>query len=514
MAQFAALKLRAVPVNVNYRYLDEELAYLLENAEAEVLVFHRSLAERVARVGAGAAPPRLPDRGGRRRAATCRARSSFESWSPAAAPLPRRSAGRRRRLHALHRRHDRHAQGRDVPPGRFTELLGGAPAPPAGPALARAARGLRRPRRVRLADEGGLPASVGGQPPHARHRDVARRLRRPLPWAARCTPWPRGTSTPTSCGPPWPGSAAPPSPSSATPSPGRMLEALDRAASGRQALRRRVAHASSTPRAPCSAPRSRAACCATSTPGSIDASARPRARSAPRWSTAARTPATARFVPNPGARCSPRTADEVAAGRGRGRPRSTRPALMIGYYKDPEKTRPHVAGGRRGQRYVVPGDWARVAADGTIVFLGRGSGCINTGGEKVFPEEVEEAVKALPRRSADCLVVGVPDERFGEVVGAVAAPEAGAPSRGGPGAGLAARPPGQLQGAQSAWCWWTRSAGCPTASPTTGGPARQVLNDGAAPTGPQGRRAGRRRPPRSPPGRCRAGTRWRRGRAR
>ena len=74
---------------------------------------------------------------------------------------------------------------------------------------------------------------------------------------------------------------------------------------------------------------------------------------------------------------------------------------------------------------MAAGDWARVDADGTILFLGRGSGCINSGGEKVYPEEVEEAVKAFPG-IADCLVAGVPDDRFGEVVGAVVSRRPGA----------------------------------------------------------------------------------------
>ena len=61
---------------------------------------------------------------------------------------------------------------------------------------------------------------------------------------------------------------------------------------------------------------------------------------------------------------------------------------------------------------------ARVEADGTVVVLGRGSGCINTGGEKVFPEEVEQALKSHPA-VMDALVAGVPDDRFGERVAAV-----------------------------------------------------------------------------------------------
>ena len=67
---------------------------------------------------------------------------------------------------------------------------------------------------------------------------------------------------------------------------------------------------------------------------------------------------------------------------------------------------------------ALSGDYATVEADGTITLLGRGSACINTGGEKVFPEEVEEAVKRHPL-VADCLVVGLPDERFGQRVVAV-----------------------------------------------------------------------------------------------
>jgi fatty-acyl-CoA synthase len=89
-----------------------------------------------------------------------------------------------------------------------------------------------------------------------------------------------------------------------------------------------------------------------------------------------------------------------------------RGATSLGYYKDAEKTAATVRT-VDGQRWMVPGDWATVEADGTITLLGRGSGSINTGGEKVFPEEVEEALKAHPA-VRDVVVVGVPDDRFGE----------------------------------------------------------------------------------------------------
>ncbi len=95
--------------------------------------------------------------------------------------------------------------------------------------------------------------------------------------------------------------------------------------------------------------------------------------------------------------------------------------IPLGYYKDPEKT----AATFRvidGIRYAIPGDYCRVDADGTIHLLGRGSVCINTGGEKVYPEEVEETIKLHPAVK-DAAVVGVPDERWGEAVTALVEPK-------------------------------------------------------------------------------------------
>jgi len=92
--------------------------------------------------------------------------------------------------------------------------------------------------------------------------------------------------------------------------------------------------------------------------------------------------------------------------------------VPLGYYKDPEKSA-RTFRTVNGVRYAFPGDFATVEVDGSITLLGRGSVCINSGGEKIFPEEVEEAVKRHPA-VYDCLVVGVPDEKFGEAVTAVA----------------------------------------------------------------------------------------------
>ncbi|MEV0703153.1 acyl-CoA synthetase [Saccharopolyspora sp. NPDC050389] len=97
--------------------------------------------------------------------------------------------------------------------------------------------------------------------------------------------------------------------------------------------------------------------------------------------------------------------------------------VPLGYYKDEEKSR-SVFVEIDGNRYVVPGDYARIEDDGTVTMLGRGSVSINTGGEKVFPEEVEAALKSHPD-VFDALVVGVPDERLGQRVAAVVQPRAG-----------------------------------------------------------------------------------------
>lgn len=97
--------------------------------------------------------------------------------------------------------------------------------------------------------------------------------------------------------------------------------------------------------------------------------------------------------------------------------------IPLGYYKDPDKTaRMFVE--VDGKRYVVPGDYMRIESDGTVTLLGRGSMCVNTGGEKVFVEEVEGALKSHPD-VFDALVIGVPDERLGQRVGAVVQPRPG-----------------------------------------------------------------------------------------
>ncbi len=123
---------------------------------------------------------------------------------------------------------------------------------------------------------------------------------------------------------------------------------------------------------------------------------------------------TAKFTPGANTKVFTEDGREVQPGSGEAGMVAAGGGVPIGYYKDEEKSR---ATFREvdGVRYSFPGDWARIEADGTLTLLGRGSNCINTAGEKVYPEEVEEAVKEH-EAVFDCLVVGVADEKFGQRV--------------------------------------------------------------------------------------------------
>lgn len=108
---------------------------------------------------------------------------------------------------------------------------------------------------------------------------------------------------------------------------------------------------------------------------------------------------------------------EVAPGSGEAGMIAKSGALPLGYYQDPEGTEetfPVI----NGVRYSLAGDWCRIEMDGSMTLLGRGNNCINTGGEKVFPEEVEEALKRAPG-IYDAAVLGMPDPRWGQAVTAV-----------------------------------------------------------------------------------------------
>ncbi|MGH9136984.1 MAG: AMP-binding protein [Acidimicrobiales bacterium] len=120
----------------------------------------------------------------------------------------------------------------------------------------------------------------------------------------------------------------------------------------------------------------------------------------------------------------PGTLEAIKPGSGQEGRVARRGHIPLGYHADPEKTAATFVE-RDGERWVLTGDVATVLDDGTLQLFGRGSTCINTGGEKVFPEEVEMTLVAHPD-VYDALVVGLPDARWGERVAAVVAPVAGA----------------------------------------------------------------------------------------
>jgi len=126
---------------------------------------------------------------------------------------------------------------------------------------------------------------------------------------------------------------------------------------------------------------------------------------------------TARFRLSPTSRVITEDGREIKPGSGEAGMLCNGGMVPIGYYKDEAKSA-ETFRTFDGVRYSVPGDYAILEEDGTITLLGRGSTCVNSGGEKIFPEEVEEAIKSFGA-VYDCLVVGVPDERFGQAVTAV-----------------------------------------------------------------------------------------------
>src|SRR3989442_6127013 len=132
---------------------------------------------------------------------------------------------------------------------------------------------------------------------------------------------------------------------------------------------------------------------------------------------------TAKFTLGENTRVISEDGSDIAPGSGDVGLLAVKGTVPVGYYKDPEKS---AATFREidGARYSIPGDYATVEADGTLRVLGRGSVCINTGGEKVFPEEVEEVIKRY-EPVLDAAVVGVPDEKWGEAITAIVVPKPG-----------------------------------------------------------------------------------------
>jgi acyl-CoA synthetase (AMP-forming)/AMP-acid ligase II len=420
--QFGGFKLRGVPVNVNYRYLDDELWYLLDNADAEAIVFHASLGDRVARVKDRLPKLKLfvevPDGGERGQVPGA---VDFEELIAAHEPMPRVERGE----DDIYMLYTGGTTG--MPKGVMytTSGITGGFVTLGYPLL-----GLEPPPDVngvgdvvKAAHEAGnvlvsipacplmhgtgmwlgsmIPLLAGGRVVTLQSRSldphellsVAERERATtivIVGDAFAKPLNRAIDEAIERGQPYDLSSIKMVISSGVMWTAEVKEAmLDRI------------------------PQAVLVDAIGSTEGSMGMNIT--MRGVPTQ--------TAKFTRNPTTKVFTEDGREVQPGSGEAGMVAAGGMVPIGYYKDPEKSA-RTFRTIDGVRYSFPGDWAIVEADGSITLLGRGSQCINTGGEKVFPEEVEEAVKRHPAVE-DCLVVGVPDDRFGERVVAVASLVAG-----------------------------------------------------------------------------------------
>jgi len=418
-ASFAAFKLRGVHVNVNYRYLEDELAYLLDNSDAEVVFFHGALGEHVAAVRA-----RLPglravvqvDDGSPQIEGALR----YEELVAGSEPMERipragddywflYTGGTTGMPKGVMWRHD----DLFAALGEALYVVLGEPVPrdPAavGAAVARFAELGRTPVHLPASPlmhgtggmtsmqamfTGGTVVTLVGRhfDPDELWRAVERErvTQMAIVGDAFCKPMVRALDEAVARGEPYDLSSL-----LLVISSGVMWSAPVKAAL--------MAH--------------HPVLCLDSL-GSSEGVGFANSTSAP-----GQEDETARFTIGPHTKVLTEDGEEVRPGSGERGMLALGGHIPAGYYKDPEKsaaTFREIA----GVRYSIPGDFATVEADGTITLLGRGSVSINSGGEKIYPEEVEEAVKALPGVH-DCLVVGVPDDRFGEAVAAVVAPDEG-----------------------------------------------------------------------------------------
>jgi fatty-acyl-CoA synthase len=418
-AFLAALKMRMVPFNINYRYVGSELAYLLDNADCEALVYHRSLAGVVGEVLPGLPLVKLAlevDDGegpGWERA------RPYETLVAATAPAPRIP----RQLDDYHLMYTGGTTG--LPKGVIchvapwttgltamyaTNVLGLTAAPSTVDELVATVQALRRKGIVPTV----MPAS-----PLMHTAGLANSLPFQL-LGGRCVTLPNRNFDPMEI---WRavtrervmcmiivGDAF------ARP----MLTALEDAQANGESLDLsclKIVVSSGVIWSQSAKEKMLEWIDATL----IDGVGATEGAMALQLSRRGQTGSASKFVPLAETRLFAEDGREIPQG-------SDEPGLIAaggavlpaGYYKDPEKTAKtfRVVDGKR---YAFIGDWGQWNPDGTLQLLGRGSACINTGGEKVYPEEVEHVIGAHPG-VADCLVIGLPDERFGQRVVALVAP--------------------------------------------------------------------------------------------
>jgi fatty-acyl-CoA synthase len=420
---FAAMKLRAVPVNVNYRYLADELRYLLENSDAEVLVYHGALAERVAAVRAPLSRLRL----------LIQVETADEDRVPLLA-----GAHAYEDLVARHDPAPRLERSGDDYVFLYTGGTTGLP------------KGVMWRHKALYAQLSASYMALGGPPP-ATLEEVAEAA---VKLDAIGQAGPGLAAAPLMHGMAWFSSMG------RLMIGGAVVSLTNRSFDGHEfwqnVQRHRVGAATIVGDAFArplvgaleEAERKHEPYDISSlqmiisggvmwTPaykqpfldrgvallvdglGSSEATG-----AAMMMSTKGQDLATARFQLNPGTRVLTEEGRDVVPGSGEvGVLAVSGDALPDGYYKDGDKT----AATFKivdGKRYAIPGDFARIEADGTVTLLGRGSVCINTGGEKVYPEEIEEVVKQHAAVE-DCTVVGVPDEKWGQAITAVVSSRSG-----------------------------------------------------------------------------------------
>ena len=414
-AYFAAFKLRGIPVNVNYRYLDDELHYLIENSDSLVVVFHSSLGDRIGRVRDGLPAVRrwieVPDDDQHLDGA-----DRLDDVLAAHDPAPRI---------------ERHAT--DV----TMTYTGGTTGMPKG-VMSRVGPGV-------IAGLGGLPTLL--QLPALTPDTVAQTAREQAATSSRprvMSPPPlmhgtgmaaatwvlnaggtlflndgkrfdphevwdmterEGVNAITIVGDPF----ARPMVRALDDKPGRDLSSM-RCLTSAGAMFSREAKEGLVRHMPQLL--------------IVDFMASTEASMGQSIFTKDRQTDTASFSMGENTKVFTDDDREVAPGSDEIGMLAVAETPTLGYYKDPAKTARTIRE-IDGRRWTIPGDYATVAANGSITLLGRGSQVINTGGEKVFAEEVEEVLKTHPAVD-DCLVVGVPDERFGNRIVAVVSARAGA----------------------------------------------------------------------------------------
>jgi len=417
--QFAAFKGRGVPININYRYLDDELCYLLENSDSEALVFHTSLADRVARV-----MPRLPDMklwlevdDGGKSVPGALAYEDVIAANPAAERIERSEDD----LYMLY------TGGTTGMPKGVMYNMGGITQSfitSAFPAL-----GLQPPANaeeiaplIETAAEAGrivtsIPACpmmhgtggwVGTMMPHCAGATVVALSERSFDAHELWRVAEREQA----------GELVIVGDAFAKPMIRALEEARDRGepydvSSVKLIVSSGVMWTSEVKRALLEWGDFLLYDAMGSSEGTMGLQLTGRGNIGE----------TAKFTASDTTKVFTEDGRPVQPGSGEPGLVAAGGNVPIGYYKDETKSAAtfKTIG---GVRYSFPGDWAIVEADGSLTLLGRGSNCINTAGEKVYPEEVEEAVKQHPD-VIDCLVVGVDDEKFGQRVTAVASVSTG-----------------------------------------------------------------------------------------